>query len=193
MPQVRMWKCPKTGKLFEDLDEYRQHLREVASERFMRRKAVDFVRAATSELRCQSSFEDIAEWIVANSTMLAVRAAYHNAIGWRQGEPNLIPPFFFIRHVEFKDMEWREAIRHNNHAPLGQPTDRDVASSGWYGRLIFRAKGDHYCITRDLFAETGINLCNGVGGDGRYRYQVILFDEDFPNLSVMSRLRQEAA
>jgi hypothetical protein len=69
MPQVSVWKCPRTGNLFEDKQKYRKHLRFLAIRKWSQitstRRALN-ARKATSDLQRCVSFEAISQWLISN-------------------------------------------------------------------------------------------------------------------------------
>lgn len=88
MSQVLVWKCDKTGKLFEDKKKYRSHLAKLAAANRVRRK-FEVVEAGIDawwdEFRNRErSIEQLFEDIIANQDKFWSEAAKHNEYDWRE-------------------------------------------------------------------------------------------------------------
>jgi hypothetical protein len=76
VPLIQVWKCPRTGELFEEKYKYLDHLEELAKENRHKlrpgaaRAADARFNEATRELHRSSTFDDISDWINVHSTRL---------------------------------------------------------------------------------------------------------------------------
>lgn len=87
MSQVLVWKCDKTGKLFEDKKKYRSHLAKLAAQERVRRKLAIVEAEADvwwNEFRNRErSIDQLFEDIIANQDMFWAEAAKNNEYDWR--------------------------------------------------------------------------------------------------------------
>lgn len=186
MPLVQAWQCPHTGKLFAQRDDYVDHLRREARARTLRRKisAAKLQRQKfIAGIKDCSSFEDIAEWVVANSEQLLLSK-------WDK-PPRRNAKLPYISMMKFEDMRWGDCISNSHSCPRNGITNWEGEPSkprgypGWSGRISFDVHNfdTFYSMPlRDLDIHTGSG-----GGGNPYRYCVKLFEYDWPVMAFMRR------
>lgn len=205
MPLVNVWKCPKTGKLFEDKTKYIKHLRDLGYRNRVKRNK-DVYRKnwkkLVKDLNSLSTSDAIAEWIENHSKELLINALNHYSIQWR------VPKFVNNFHIKVTSLDLRRKlnIACTHSAPRGcktnwggDHTDRPSHYPGWTGHLEFGFSHEIQPFFSDVFRGTGINT--GSGGswknferDGiKYRglhSYVTLWEADWPGLKMYHALTQ---
>lgn len=206
MPLVYVWKCPKTGKLFEDKSKYIKHLRTLGIQNRIQRQK-DVYRNKWNDLlkelhACSTDYE-IVNWIEDHSKDLLMNALNHNTIQTR------VPSFindFKIKITGFK-LKYNSAISCSRSAPRGQKTNWDknpdngpINFPGWTAHLEFGFSHRIPTFFSDIFQGTGIHTgtgstwhdfeYDGVKYKGLHSY-VTLWDDDWPGLKVMHALTHE--
>lgn len=202
MPLVQAWQCPQTGKFFADKPAYLKHLRRLGAQRieaFKQRRAEAEFDDHIGVLRKAGDFGQIVEWCVAHTELLA-----RNTHGKR--DKRLDAKTARLWDMGFKDMRWSECIPNTHHAPVGKPRNWNGDPSlpggypGWRGNLVFKLA--NWCsYSSDLFRRTGVHLGSGGGttlrDEGgkeigiRCSYRVYLFEEEWPLLALMMKMRGE--
>ena len=185
MPQIVAWKCPKTEKIFTLKQDYRDHLRAIASKRMAERRFRRFVDLALNDLWRCSSFEEIEEWLVENGSSLAIRA--HLLDTFFKDTPSY-PHFKFLSvkfdvvHVSHLSDIIQDGRRSHSRLRATRPM------GGWKGKIIYRYSGDDGFS--DLFDGTGICTGGGGGSPNFMAYAVTLYEDDWPNLTVMEAMKK---
>jgi len=151
MPLVSVWKCPQTGKLFENKSKYFKHLRKLALDRRIKRtKSVFQKEFATKvlELRMCSSEQEIINWIENNSKILALNDLYCNRKHLRNVDPDKLNAF----RIKIKSI----GLAYSPH--MGYR----VNNPGWIGHLEYGVSGRVYDIGfSDMWQGTGIQTASG--------------------------------
>lgn len=206
MPLVSVWKCAKTGKLFENKSKYIKHLRNLGYERRIQRQK-DVYRnkweELVKELNSLTTEYEIMNWIEDHSKDLLMNALNHNT--FRTQVPKFINEFK-IKVTRFQ-LKYDSAISCSHSAPRGQRSnwDRNLKIGpthfpGWTAHLEFGFSHDINTFFSDIFRGTGIHT--GTGGtwrnfehDGvKYRglhSYVTLWADDWPGLKVYHALTHE--
>lgn len=214
MPLIQAWQCPETGILFADKAEYQRHLRKrgvLRMEQFKLRKARETFDAHMAEFTKAGSFGDIARWLEENGELICRfnddrRQEEFKRIVCYQKPKFPDPPS--ISDVSFNDMRWKDLASNTHTAPKGKPTNwssRDnphlpVGYPGWTGTLCYTVA--NFRGFTNLFNHTPIHTCGGGGttvrddkgrdtGATRYRFSVVLYDEEWPLLRLMLKMRGE--
>lgn len=205
MPLVSVWKCPKTGKLFENKPKYIKHLRNLGYERrIQRQKSVyrNKWEELVTELNSLTTEYQIMNWIEEHSKDLLMNALNHNTIQTR------VPKFideFKIKVTGFQ-LKYDSAIRCSHSAPRGQRHNWDrnpkigpTHFPGWTAHLEFGFSHDIPTFFSDIFRGTGIHTgtgstwrdfeYDGVKYKGLHSY-VTLWADDWPGLKVYHALTQ---
>lgn len=206
MPLIQAWQCSHTGKFFADRDSYRKHLRRLAAIRLQevkQRKEEEEFDAHIDILRKSGSFEQIAQWCMDNAVILA-RKNGSRRMG-RSDRKTLSKVRLW--DVEFEGMRWSNRCSNTHHAPAGKQTNWWCSPTlprgypGWQGTLAFKFSNYPGFIS-PLFQHTGIHL--GGGGASaildmkgreigtKCHYGVTLFEEEWPILGLMMKMRGDA-
>ena len=151
MPLVSVWKCPQSGKLFENKSKYFKHLRKLALDRRIQRTKTVFQNEFASKvlkLRMCSNEQEIINWIENNSKTLALNDLWCNRKHLRNVDPDKLNAF----RIKIKAF----GLDYQPHmSPLnGRP--------GWYGHLEYGIS-ERFCGVgfNDLWRGTGIQLGPG--------------------------------
>jgi len=196
------YQCPWTKKVFDTKASYVEHLRRLRADRLLT------IRYSTrdkmfNELINQYSFEKIIEWIET-----------HPEFVFDTMFPNGVPNYptcnisyedrnkFWIKITHLR-LTYRDKINNTHCCPRDGVTCWDSVESsdgrprgypGWTGRIEFYTshKISKYSIA---MARLGIHTSTGgvaVGlvGDNRYRYDVKLFESDWPGLTKLRFLAE---
>lgn len=206
MPQVIVWKCPQTGKLFEDKSKYFKHLRALGINRRIQRQKDVYRKKWESlvyELNSLSDDDSIAAWIESNSKFLLMNSLNRGLI--KTHVPKYINEFK-IKVTRFK-LKYNPAKACTHDAPRGQRTNwhgnNELGSShfpAFEAHLEFGCSHDFPGFFSDLFRDTGI--CTGTGStwtsfehDGikfkGYHSYVTLWEDDWPGLKMIHALTHE--
>jgi hypothetical protein len=201
MPQVLVWKCPHTGKLFEDRSKYTAHLRKQGRERLLQRKLDAAAREweqFNHRMGQVRSIQELTEFISNNWERFALN-------GMKQGftkEKGLHK----LEHLEFQTVRWDEFLSNTHSCPKGGVTNfmskRDKPNSypGWRARIVFkvntgtyRNRGKEYPregYGSDYFAGSSIKTGSGGGSGTGYAYDINLWAHDFPGMYEQLRMDQ---
>lgn len=204
MPLVEVWKCPKSGKLFENRVKYAKHLQKVREANYGEYEAMKYQRQddklmgrMTTECR---NFDDILVFIRDNWMAFCYRAARENS--WKfssrsyknVGEAMAHAPN--LNKVEFTNMRFG-MLSNSHNAPFGKPTnwgskpDLPKGFLGYSGQIHVYYEWDSCFSVGDMLSGTAIKTGSG-GGGNHTRYDISLFLDDWPGLSeeaALSRLR----
>lgn len=205
MPLVSVWKCPKTGKIFENKAKYIKHLRDLGIERRIQRqkdvyrnKWADLVK----ELNSLCTEDEIVSWIENHSKELLINALNHDT--FRTKVPKFINKFK-IKVTGFT-LKYNSAISCSHSAPRGRKTnwhrDQKIGPThyaGWAVHLEFGINHEIPTFFSDLFKNTGIETGSG-GSWKNFEYDgekykglhsyVTLWEDDWPGLKVYRALTQ---
>lgn len=185
--RVTVWKCRRTGALFEETIEYRRHLARLAAQRQFKRNRIarlakaDEVLAGRENLK---SFEEIAAWLEANGRLLVERQLVRS--GFRKRNQTKIPKDFCFKEVEFREMRWNDKCSNSHSAPKGKKTNWDRKTGptgypGFRGHIHFYLTG-YPDFSSKILDDTAIHSGSGGGGD-RLSFSVTLFAEEWPALT----------
>lgn len=205
MPVVSVWKCPKTGKLFENKVKYIKHLRNLGNERRILRQKDAYRNEwdnKLNELSMLSNQTEICDWIESHSKLLLMNAINHAA--FRTHVPKYLDTFD-IKIVSLR-LKYRDRIACTHSAPRGRKSNwhGDHSSPthfpGWKGNIEFGVSEDTYRYGSDYFKNTGIYTGTGsswhdVMHNGKkyrgYHYDIILWEDDWPGLKMYRVLTLE--
>lgn len=206
MPVVSVWKCPKTGKLFENKSKYIKHLRNLGIERRIKRQK-DVYRNEwdnkVRELNMLPEQTEICNWLEDHSKLLLMNAL--NYATFRTHVPKTLETFD-LKIVSLR-LRYRDQIACTHSAPRGRKTSWRIGNSngithfpGWKGNIEFGVSEDQYCMGSDYFKNTGIHTGTGsswqsfMHNDKKYKgyhYDVILWENDWPGLKIHRALTLE--
>ena len=210
MPKIEAWKCPHTGKLFEQHSKYKSHLaglsrqRNIAKRRQQHLDAVDAV--ILGEQYCQNA-QELCEYIIANSEaylakgMLVSRNGDELRTAIELGYDIEWPK---LTGMKLHQTRWNDCQSNSHSSPRGKPqnfrSDPDVPKGypGWRGNLrvwhdkdakvvITDKKGKKFRYRIPYFSDCVKNACGiytGTGGglDDGYYCDFTMFAEDYPEI-----------
>lgn len=206
MPLVSVWKCPETGKLFENKSKYIKHLRSVGIERRIQRQKAVYRNEwdkLVSELNMLTTEDEIILWIESHSKDLLMNALNYSSI--RTHVPKFINDFK-IKVTSFK-LKYKSDVRCSHSAPRGcrsnwsgDPKDGPAYYPGFDAHLEFGFSHDIPTFFSDVFHNTGINTGSGSNWHNfehegikykGYHSYVTLWADDWPGLKVRRALTVE--
>ncbi len=191
MPQVTVWKCPRTGKLFEDKPVYLTHLRRVAEKNHrdrMRARNEQSVRSRMDELYRLVSFVEIAEWIAENGPLLIDNwklgtKSRHTSSRCRLSEVKIDQMQWSVRTLTRYAYSWKRVL------PLDINSNMEYYP-GWTGKISFNFVGAPYDVN-DVLDAAGIRTIYSHSlSENVFKYQCVLFAADFPSLAVAEAFRR---
>jgi len=218
MPQILVWKCPRTGKLFEDKSKYSAHLKSIRSERAVRRK----LESDNNELQqwftefrsVERTIAELPQAIIDNQYMFWRAAARNNVHDWagvgKKSHKKVVMPIpKLVKFTQF-DCRWDSNISNTHSCPIGGVMNWGGRSDGprdypgWRGIIEWEVeipKEWKSCyIGGDLF--DGSTVYTGTGGGGGYNettgcqtfgYGCNIFAHDWPGLYAVEMRKQSLA
>lgn len=214
MAQILVWKCPSTGKLFEDKDKYKKHLAKVAKERRVRRhlEIEDAIeRAWWAEVQnTEMDLEQLQKFIIENQMKFWAGASTAewewSNVGKVRHKGVLMPIPELVEFTKF-NLRWSDHVSNSHCAPFngvtnwGRERGKPTGYPGWNGRVEWRIKWpkefDGHYPGSDLFSGSHVGIHTGTGGGGgmkdghqSFGYDVTIFAEDWPGLA---RMREKLA
>jgi hypothetical protein len=208
MPKILVWKCPKTGKLYEAKDKYVVHLKKLAKQNRVRRKfELDEAILDTwwNNFRdTEMSLEQLFKAIIENQNYFWNDGASVNPYDWQNvgkaKKRKIAMPVPEL--VEFTQdvLRWSNEVSNTHSCPRngvqnwGRKLDKPTGYPGWTGRLAWKVKWpkefQHYYLGGDLFDGPRSLIHTGTGGGGgwvngyqSFSYDVKIFADDWPGLS----------
>lgn len=194
MPKILVWKCPNTGKLFEDDAVYKTHLRKLAKERAQDRKE-DVLRSNLEDTfkvmrdTCQSG-DDIAKFILQNWESFHVNGIKKWDRDWslqsKKPRKNKKP---FAKVIDCKVVIGNYCNLSNSHdCPFNGVTnwerkdDKPKYYPGWSARLNLTFDSEYTGFGSNFFENTGLTISCGGGGFQNLSYTATLFEDDWEGL-----------
>lgn len=208
MPHVMVWKCPRTGRLFEDEGEYRTHLIQLATRRRELRKIKAEHDAAESwwaQLRdTEIGIDDLPGLIIANQKHFWAESRRSDAWHWNHKDV-ILPDPELVDFTVF-DLDWNDCVSNSHACPhdgvtnwggrdkLADGTPAPRGYPGWCGRVGWRSKWpkrlEHCYPSGALLTGSQVRIHTGTGGGGAWKnglqyheYDVRLFAADWPGLA----------
>ena len=126
MPQIYVWKCPKTSKYFEDKAEYKAHLKKVAKANIVRHRhnaikqgVLDVIRGCANV----NSFQELAEYIAAHNVEFLMAGLQNSTGNGRDlvkkaiddGKEIIWPRFKYINIIT----NWKDHVSNTHTSPRG--------------------------------------------------------------------------
>lgn len=195
MPQILAWKCPQTGKLFDQKSLYKRHLRNVARSNIEKRKInkekeelLHFFEELSTRVR---NIGQLTEEILKNQNHFWAASSRHNSFSYRdigkiqRGKVITLPKLVDIQF----NVKWNDNIYNTHYCPRNGVTNwhreegKPTSYQGWQGYMTMKIDG-HVSLSH-LFDNKicGIHTGSGGGGtDGLFGYQVYLFADDWPEM-----------
>jgi len=185
MPRVTVWKCPHTGKLFEDERKYQTHLKRLARERHTKRKLqaeLDQAQIWWTDLQNREILvADLPTLIIEHQDRFWAEAARRGSWdGWdkvgttRRGVTCPVPRL--LEFIEFR-LTWSDSVSNTHACPHngvtnwgGQDPKAPRGYPGWRGRIEWIVQWprewDGFYLGSDLFKGRMVRINTGTGGGG---------------------------
>lgn len=183
--KITVWKCDHTGKLFEDHDKYKQHLRKLVRERQQRRKLeivqseADAWWAAAYER--EMSISEFKNFIIENQNRFWQEAAQAKRYDWAKVgkiyKGTVCPVPKLLEFSRF-DLTWSDSVSNTHSCPhngvmnwsASKNQSLPVGYPGWRGRVEWivefpeQWRGSY--LGGDLFSGRRVRCHTGTGGGG---------------------------
>jgi len=212
MPKITAWKCPHTGKLFDDEGVYKRHLKTLSRLRCRAREhqlVVDSVDAVMTAGRECKNAQELCEYILKHSKEYMLTGM------WRSFNGSAINEALKLGHqihwpkftgIKFHHVRWNDKLSNTHAAPRGKKTNwggNEIGVSrgypGWGGNIRVYHKPNAKIVIVDprktrvrefsipsfsncAGPHSGINTGTGGGRADGFYYDVKLFAEDFPEM-----------
>lgn len=192
--RVQVFKCPFTGKLFEQdaRDEYIQHLFKVRKNKQETRQAqrlkMERLEWIAKEKAAIKRVEDIPDWILDNQEALM------NAYNRLTNRYEKFFPTDEFRDIKFDFLHYSDSASNTHCAPAGKPMnwgckpDLPRGYPGWCGNvqgsLHRESKHQGQYPYSDLLQFLQIHTGSGGGGNANWRYGFTIFLEEWPSLQA---------
>jgi hypothetical protein len=189
MPRVTVWKCPHTGKLFEDKTKYQTHLGRLSRERRERRRIqADRAQAQAWWLQLQQQEFDIMDLpalVLDHQDRFWTEAARVEPWHWenigksRRGVVCPVPTLLEFTRFE---IHWSDSVSNTHDCPhngvtnwggrnkLEDGTPAPRGYPGWSGRVEWIVRWprewDGWYPGSDLFSGKPVRIHTGTGGGG---------------------------
>ena len=200
MLQILVWKCPETGKLFEEQSDYKKHLNKLAQERravkrqnYIKNTFFDWLDNERTNVVLD--INDIPQWLLDNqqTIMDAVNAM-----------PNIITASFgdkfkkgdLFTKIEFDRANWNSNLSNSHLCPKGgvknwggkgtfaDGTPKPTGYPGWQLNIrgtLQRNKKNMCSYPYDgLFNAVGVHTGSGGGGNENFGYDAKIFAAEWP-------------
>jgi hypothetical protein len=195
--KVTVNKCPDTGKLIEDDNEYKNYRAMVIREK-NKKAQIQTTRdtfwawLAAEKLKITSP-DMIGPWFLENQRKImdAVNAGLVSKGGWSGFNDRFVPDDVFTK-CELKFQEYTHSVSNTHSCPDSGETNFMCDDSkprgypGWVGRidgvLVRPPKKDYEYPYSSAINLVGIKTGSGGGGNSGWDYDVRIFLDDWPGL-----------
>jgi hypothetical protein len=206
--KIMVWKCDHTGKLFEDHDKYKKHLRKLANTRRVR-KSLEIEENARKEWwayaqNLEMGIDELVAFIIKNQDKFWVEASKAEAYDWKdvgkRTYKNIVMPVPVLSSFRVFSLSWSDSVSNSHRCPKdgvtnwGRHADQPTGYPGWRGRVEWSIEWpkqfEHCYIGSDLFSGDLTRIHTGTGGGGGWKdglqsfgYDVTIFASDWPGLA----------
>lgn len=218
MPKITVWKCSRTGKIFQDREKYKKHLMSVRNERAIRRCIeIDTDNTAKwfADFRAkEQTITELTQSIIDNQEMFWRSAAHNNGHDWsgvgKKIYKKVVMPIPHLVKFTAFGLRWADSVSNSHHCPVGGVTNwhsdmsKPQGYPGWTGQINwqveFPPEWSYVYIGADLLDGSGIH--KGGGGGGGYnsstncqtfQYHCVIFAHDWPGLYAVEMRNRELA
>lgn len=188
--EVNAFQCPWTKKVFTKRKDYIKHLKSHRINSIYKRIHLARRKAKVKELNGLKSFNEIVEWLEANSNFL-----YETGMSqaWKDDRAKY-PREKFRFKINKLTLTYSDNISCTHHAPRGCKTNwggdtkdehgNNVPRSypGWRGRFEYEMEGLP-SFSSHAFMDTAIHFGSGGGGAKSFSSDIYLFLSDWPGLA----------
>ncbi len=199
MPQILVWKCPETGKLFEEQQKYKNHLSTLARAR-RKVKQQNYIKATffdwldNERTNNVLDVNDIPKWLLDNQQIIMDAT---NVIPgrWVSFDDKFADGDLFTK-IEFGRTRWILNLSNSHSCPKGgvqnrggketfaDGTPKPSGYPGWGLSLEGSLKRNKKLMSSyaysGLFNIVGIYTGTGGGGNEHFRYDAKIWAEEWP-------------
>lgn len=199
MPQVLVWKCPKTGKLFEEQNAYKNHLSVLAKGR-RKVKQQNYIKATFFEWlddqreNVVMNVDDIPAWLLTNQQI--IMDAVDDIPGrWASFGDKFTDGDLFTK-IEFERSYWGSNLSNSHSCPKGgvqnwgaketfaDGSPKPTGYPGWSTRIVGTLKRNKKNMSSypasGLFNIAGIYTGTGGGGNENFGWDAKIWAEEWP-------------
>jgi hypothetical protein len=197
MPQIMVWQCPSTKKLFIEQAEYKTHLAKLARER-RKVKHHNYIKSTffewlDEERLKMDSIGDMSQWLLDNQQTIMDAANLIPCGNWSDDKFHDTDRFL---KIDFTSLRWNPSISNTHSCPKGGVTNwagkelfanglpKPNGYPGWGGRLegsLKRLKKhDNNYPSSGFFKLVGLHTGTGGGGNTNFGWDVKIFAEEWP-------------
>ncbi len=199
MSKIMVYKSDTDGKLFEDINKYRIHLKKLAKQRRVEKNITFHLKEKNAFIKnmCDEigSVKELVEFIVNNQKWFITNG--------RLSSFDKLPENIKIDDLAissgYDDESGIPSLRWNNHvgnthcAPIGKKTNwggrvegEPRSYHGWNAVITFSVTlNSRHSLSSEMFKGTPLNMGSGGTGKGSngYRYTMDLFAVDFKKMA----------
>lgn len=198
MPQVLVWKCPETGKLFEKQTVYKNHLavlargrRKIKQQNHIKNTFFDWLDDQRTHKVL--SVNDIPQWLLDNQQIIMDAA---NVIPGKYGSfGDKFKDGDRFTKIKFATARWSSLLSNSHSCPKGgvqnwlgkefaDGTPKPTGYPGWqidiHGSLQRNKKNMSGYPASALFNLVGIHTGCGGGANEDFRWNAEIFAEEWP-------------
>lgn len=184
----KAYRCPFTNKVYSTKSAYAKHLRKYRATTIRRNNLKKRWQRKSEDLHNQTSIDNIIQWIEMNPEFFINNLVLNNVPSYRKYLDSIICDFNIA--VTSLVLDYSDKVSNSHSAPFGKQTnwggrkkDEPRGYPGWQGDISFTLSHELPSFTSDAFDNTGINLGSGGGSGIKCRYEVRLFEDDWPGLA----------
>ena len=213
MPKITAWKCPHTGKLFEDENVYRSHLKQQSVQRNRRKKyqlLVDNLDTVIKGEQDCSNVQELCEYVLKHSKeymLKGILKSFDSQVITKAIENGHEIHWPKYTGMKIYGARWNASVSNSHSAPRSgeQNWGRDKTNvphgyPGWQGNIRIWHDKDAKIVVVDpkktkvrefsipSFSDcvghvSGIKTGSGGGRGDGSYYDVKLFADDFPQMA----------
>lgn len=193
MPKILVYRCPFTGDIFRDGEEYAEHLREtrimLREQRHEKRAATAWTESLIDAGKTVTSLDLLGQWFLKNQGAVYSMISKSSAFRGRDIDNPIVLKLLFER------FEFGEKIGNTHSSPragvtnFGWKEDKPRGYPGMRGHIsIWTVKGDFGFWLSDILAAASIHSGSGSSVSTtntlvqKFSYECILWLDDWPEL-----------
>jgi hypothetical protein len=176
--QVTVWKCPDSGKFFEDREAFIKHrlqIRKIRTRKRIKARADAETKAVRRTIRKLISVEELAEWMVKNQ-------AHLGRDRWDRRKRNRLNSVYIGASVTRVLGAHHGCPPGQRHLPRAKrPTDNTIIKAS------FNYDGHYVWEFREVMGELGVEITRGYSSS----CELQIWEETLPRLCLCEELRNK--